>query len=386
MNFVALRMLMHDRAKYLGLVLGIAFATLLVGQQGSIFWHVLLQSVSTVRDIPEPDVWVTRPQVEHLDATDPMRETDLYRIRGVAGVGWALPLYQSSATLRGPTQPSAPAGLFRQVSVIGVDDATLIGAPTVVTYGSAQALREPDAVLLDEAAYRRFWSDEPLGVGKVVEIGRRRVRIAGICRSSPQFSGLPVVFARRSLAADMAREQESAVSFVIVRALEGHTPAEVAARITRETGLKALDRDAIAGQTIEYHLRNSGIAENFGVTIALGFVVGLVIVGQTFYVFAVENLKQFAALKAIGLGNRRIVGMLLLQASTVAAIGLGLGLGVASLFFYMADDPASALRGMNVPLPILVGTAGAVYLMVLLAALISARRVLTVEPAIVFKG
>ena len=45
------------------------------------------------------------------------------------------------------------------------------------------------------------------------------------------------------------------------------------------------------------------------------------VAGQTFYLFTVENLKQFGAIKAIGVTNWRLIGMILLQAFAVGIIG-----------------------------------------------------------------
>src|SRR5207244_457614 len=97
-------------------------------------------------------------------------------------------------------------------------------------------------------------------------------------------------------------------------------------------GLKAMTRDDFMWLTIDYYLKRTGIPINFGITVALGFVVGAAIAGQTFYLFTVENLKQFGALKAMGVSNIRLVGMSLLQAMVVGVMGYGLGVGGAALF------------------------------------------------------
>ena len=78
---------------------------------------------------------------------------------------------------------------------------------------------------------------------------------------------------------------------------------------------------------IGYYLRNTGIPVNFGITIAMALVVGAVVAGQTFYLFTVDNLKQFGALKAIGVTDAPAIGMILLQAVTVGALGFSLGTG-----------------------------------------------------------
>src|SRR5262249_2018072 len=105
----------------------------------------------------------------------------------------------------------------------------------------------------------------------------------------------------------------------------------------------------------------------------------------TFYIFTLENLKQFGALKAMGVENRRIVGMILLQALVVGLIGYGIGMGLAATFFESTKH-ISHLRGFMLLGPIAAGTGVAVLVLVALTALISIRRVLVLEPAAVFRG
>src|SRR5581483_1249363 len=131
-------------------------------------------------------------------------------------------------------------------------------------------------------------------------------------------------------------------------------------------------------------LRFTGIPVNFGITVLLGFVVGVAIAGQTFYLFTIENLKQFGALKAMGVSDLRLVGMILLQALVVGVIGYGLGVGLAALFFE-ATSGTPHLAGFFLPWQVLLITAVAVLVIVTLSSLLSIRKVLVLEPAIVFR-
>jgi putative ABC transport system permease protein len=108
---------------------------------------------------------------------------------------------------------------------------------------------------------------------------------------------------------------------------------ELARRIEAGTGLRARTTHEFRWDCVRYYLANTGIPVNFGITIAIALIVGTVVAGQTFYLLTVENLKQFRALKAIGVTNRRLVGIILLQAFTVGAIGFAIGTGMAAAFF-----------------------------------------------------
>jgi putative ABC transport system permease protein len=135
---------------------------------------------------------------------------------------------------------------------------------------------------------------------------------------------------------------------------------------------------------MDYFLRRTGIPANFGITVALGFIVGAAIAGQTFYMFTIDNLRQFAMLKAMGMGNLRIVGMVLLQAAVVGGRGYGLGIGSAATFGHLTST--SSKLAFYMPWQVLAGTAAAVVLMLIGSSALCLRRVLTVEPALVFQA
>jgi putative ABC transport system permease protein len=207
----------------------------------------------------------------------------------------------------------------------------------------------------------------------------------GICDASSPFFTFPVIFTRYSLAMNYVPSQRRQLSFVVGRVTPGQEVSEVLASITERTSLRAYDNRGFFWMVMIYYLRNTGIPVNFGITIFLGFLVGAAIAGQTFYLFTLENLKQFGALKAMGVSNGRLVAMVLLQAAIVGVIGYCLGIGMTSAFFeFMASNPN--LRGLHLLWEIATGTAATVVVIVLLASVMSLRKVLVLEPAVVFRG
>jgi putative ABC transport system permease protein len=380
MSWIALKMLIGDRAKYFGIIFGVAFAALLMAQQSSIFVGLMRNTISQLRDLEDAPIWVMDPNVQFVDDVKPLSENHLHRVRGVEGVSWAVRLYKGLGRAR------FDDGNFQQCILMGLDDATMVGAPRDIIMGSLADLREPDAVIMDEAGFRYLWPDQPLSVGKVFEMNDRRAVLVGICKASQTFQTFPILYTRYSQATLFVPNERKLMSFVITQAEPGVDPHEVCRRITQQTGLGAQTREDFMETTIRYYLRRTGIPINFGITVMLGFVVGSAIAGQTFYLFTVENLKQFGSLKAMGVSNLRIVGMILLQALIVGVIGYGIGLGLAALFGEMmtyASKTVPPAFYMAWPIPLL--TAAAVLVIIMLASLMSIRRVLVLEPAIVFR-
>lgn len=379
MNFIALKMLTGDRAKYLGLIFAIAFCTFLLENQTSIFAGILNRTGSQILDVTDADVWVMDGKTEYFEQTKALKDTDLIRVRGVEGVDWAVNLFKANPVAR------TRAGKFAACILLGLDDATLTGAPRKMLMGSWQRLREPDSIVIDKAGYILLFPDEPLELGRELEMNDHRVTIVGISDASAPFLSYPVIHARYSEAVNFVGRERTQLSYVLVRPERGITAEEICRRIDAQTGLRARTTDEFRWDCIRYYLKNTGIPVNFGITITIALIVGTVVAGQTFYLFTIENLKQFGALKAIGVTNWRLIGMVLLQAFTVGVMGFSIGTGMAAAFFEMTLRKI-ATRGLVLMWQNVVLTGCCILLVVIIASLLSIRRVVVLEAATVFRG
>jgi putative ABC transport system permease protein len=380
MNNVALRILLGDRAKYVGLIFGIAFSTMLMSNQTSIFVGLMLRTANQILDAREADIWVMDPRVDYVDEIEPMTDTQLARVRGVVGVDWAVPFF------KGLTVAHTRDGMLQQVILLGVDDATLTGVTPHLALGSVENLKQPDAMIIDRAGYQFMWPGEAPGLGKVLELNDHRAVIVGISDASAPFTTYPIVYTKYSSALNYIGRTRKQMSFVLVHARPQVDPHVLAQRISAETGLKALTWSDFALATIGYYLKRTGIPVNFGITVALGFIVGAAVVGQTFYIFVIENLRQFGALKAMGVANGTILRMVLLQAIVVASIGFAIGIGLCAGFFEITSRISINLRGFELPWQVAAGTACAILVIIVIASFASIRKVMVVDPAIVFRG
>lgn len=386
MNYIALKMLMGDRGKYLGIVMGLTFASLIMTQQPAIFVGLMMRSYSFVTDVGLPDVWVMDPKVQFVDDIKPLQDTRLFRVRGVSGVDWAMPMY------KGLIKARLADGTFQTCNVIGLDDATLIGGPPVMLEGRLEDLRRADSVIVDIDGARDKLAKPPkepggkpvpLKVGDTLELNDRRAVVVGIARTTRTFQSQPVVYTTYSRATLYAPRERKLLSFVLVKAKPGQDVHALTRRIRETTGLAAYTQAEFEALTVNYFLKNTGIPINFGMSVTLGFIVGAAIAGQTFYNFTLENIRQFGVLKAMGAGNGTLLGMILLQATLVGAIGYGLGVGLTSLFGWSMRNTILAFK---FPWQLLVFSGLGVTLICVFAALLSIRKVIKLEPAIVFKG
>ena len=386
---LALRMLFGDFAKLFGILMGVTLAALVITQQGAIFCGIMTRSFSLISDMPQADIWVMDPKVQYLDDAKPLQDTELYRVRSVEGIAWAVPLYKSLIRAR------LDNGSFQNCVVIGVDDATLTGAPSVMVEGTVADLRRADGVIVDYVgATGRLAKPPPpdaapgtlptpVHVGDTLELNDRRAVVVGVCRTTRTFQNQPVVYTTYSRATTFAPRERKLLTFVLAKAAPGTDPQELCARITRLTGLAAYTSPQFKWMSVEYFLKYTGIPINFGIAVGLGFLIGSIITGFMFYSFTLDNMRYLGTLKAMGTTNGTLTSMVMLQAVTVALIGFGLGSGAATLFGRGVQDTALAF---NLIWQLLVVSGAAVVIICMIAALLSLRRVITLEPAIVFKG
>ncbi len=377
MNFVALKMLFGDRAKYMMLLAGLTFSTMLIVQQGSIFWGLMTWSQSGITNVNAP-VWVTDPNINQVEEIKPLPDTAVNIVRSVPGVAWAVPLY------KGVQRARLRDGNYEQIALVGIDSSTLIGRPGVTIEGNIQELRSPETAAIDQLGVERLGGPEKIHLGTTFEINDHRVRIVAIVKTQKSFQNFPFVYMTYERALGVTPAERRKLSYVLASPESNVSPEELASRIRKQTKFGSYTEDQFGWKTIEWILKNTGIGVNFGTTVLLGFLVGMAIAGQTFYLFTVENLRQFGALKAIGASTGMLARMILLQSFTVGLIGYGVGVGLATLFGMVAAG------GDRLPFrqtwPLLVGVGVALLIICSLSSAISIRKLAKLEPAVVFRG
>ncbi len=373
-------MLFGDRAKYLMLVSGIVFASMLMSQGLGLFCGIMTWTYSTVANVRAP-LWVGDPAVEQVGDNRPLRDTDVDRVRSVPGVAWAVGFFKGAAQAR------LFDGGARDVTLMGLDDATLTGAPAVMLEGRVEDLRLPHAVILDVYGIELLsrGSKRQIGVGETFEMNDHEARIVGICRTIRSLQGGPNCFCTYSRAVTEYRpSQRKMLSFVLAAPQAGLTAEAVAARIHAETGLAAFTEDQFSLASMIWSFKNTPVPFVIGFIVATGFLIGTAISGQTFYSFVLENLRNLGALKAMGADAWTLCRMLCLQAGFVGLVGYCVGLGLVSMLGRMALSSGRLpfLWPWQVPVIVL-----AVILFICgLAAVLGIIKVARLEPAVVFRS
>ena len=375
MFLIAIKMLIGDRMKYIGLVVALSFASFIISQQGAIFLGIMKRTYSFISDTAQPNIWVMDKTVQFVDDIKGMKETALYRVRSIDGVDWAVPMYKGLIPARLKT------GIFQTCILIGIDDATLIGGPPRLLEGKMDDLRFPDAVFVNRVGADTKLA--PLKLGDVMEINDRRAYVAGICETSRTFQSQPVVYTTYNKATTYAPLVRDVLSFVLVKSKPGVDPEKLCEKIRGITGYAAYTTWGFQKLTMLYYAKYTGIVVNFSVAIVMGFIIGVAIAGQTFFNFTLDNLAYFGTFKAMGADNRLLVKMVIIQALMVSAIGWGIGIGGAALFAWVFRGTELSF---SMPWWMYFFSAASLLSICLIAALFSVIKVVRIDPAIVFKS
>ena len=393
---IALQMLMGDRAKFTGLLLGIAFTAFLVTFAASYFAGFMTRGFALIAENGAADVWVMDPAVHSAEQTMNLPDSALGRVRSVDGVSYAVPLALGSTDVR------FPDGRFQSFQIIGVDPATLIGAPALPAGQPATTLRRPDAVIVDAGgthgklqtparAADRWPHDGPhldapgrtLRAGDTLEANGRRIKVVGHSHTLPRFPPRPLMYTSYDNAVRLLPAEPHRLTFVLVGARTGVDAQRLAGRIHARTGLRARSTAQFEEDTVRWYLHNSEDVGDMATMLILAMTVGFGVAGVMLYMFTYENLKQYAVLKTMGAAAPLLLAMVFTQAAVCALLGTGLGLGVCGLAGEVATSLGYPFRMMWFT-PV-VGTAG-VLVVSLTAAAISVYPLLRMQPAQVIAG
>lgn len=374
MIHVALRMLFGDRTKYVTLVIGLAFAALLMNQQGAIFLGLLGQATGPLQNIRQGDLWVVDPDTKWVAEFRAMADQKLSRVRSVPGVEWAEPIFNGYAVTE------LDSGDFKRVQLLGLSRTTLAGRPVEMVEGLIEDLWTPDGVIVEARTAAMMGG---VKIGDSLRLNDRRAVVVGVCKARRGFESNGIVYTTFDRAVQFSPVGREAISYILVRCKPGADHATIASDIAAQSGMAALTKDQFRARTTHFVMTQTGIGVNFSITIALGFIVGLLLSASVFYQFTLENLRHFAVLKAMGARSRRLVGMVLVQAMIVACVGYGIGAGAAGAFAIISrrsDGPLATFF----PWQLLAGSFVMTLLTITLASLLSIRRVLRVSPGTVF--
>ncbi len=370
---LAWRNLSHDRLRFAVTVIGIVFAVFLMVFQGSLLVG-FVNAASRMIDASDADIWIAARGVPCFEypALLPNRFREL--AQGVPGVATV------NRVVTGATSWQAPSGARQLVVLVGAEAGAGRNFPLPRLHAEADTM-SPDAVLIDRSNAVPL---EATATPIEVEINRRRAHVERAIEGFGSFLGSPYVFAAYADAVSYLGLGSEETMYLLVHIASGY--AVEAVRRDLQARLPEADvwtRAAFAKRSRDFWLNQTGSGGAISLAGLLGFLVGLVVVSQTIYSTTMDNLEEFATLKALGASRGYVQGVVLTQALASGVVGSLIGLAVTLPLLRLARQ---GIAWIHTPWWLLAGMILVSLLMCGLASLVSIRKAVTVEPGRVFRA
>jgi len=370
---LAWRNLAHDRVRLAITVVGVTFSVVLMALQLALLIGFAATSSSLI-DRSQADFWIVPKGTRNVDQSADLTERRRYQALAVPGVASAEQLLVKFLPWK------RPDGGVEVVVVVGVDPEHPAVSPWNFVAGSIASLKTPDGIVIDDLYAKKLGIDR---IGETVEINGHRARVAGFTHGIRAFTQSPYIFAALKTAQTLADLPADRSTYVLVRADRGDDLARLRGDLrARFPDLDVKTASAFSWQTRGYWLLTTGAGVALVLAAGLGLIVGVVIVAQTLYAATVERLPEYATLRAMGADNSYLHHVILKQSTFGAAIGYALGMLITGVTLLLARNSVAALQ---LPWPVVFLLALVTLLMCSGGAVISIRKVLHIDPAMVFK-
>jgi putative ABC transport system permease protein len=372
---LAWRMIAHDLLRFAITISGVAFAVALALFQIGLF-NGLLKNASVTIEQADAELWVTSKNTPNVDFSHEFSEMLVERVRAIPGVERAdnLIVWFMPVTL--------PSGTKEGMVVYALENFVKWGLPKKVLEGELEDLRRGPYLFLDDSATQRFG---PFAVGEYREIVGTRLKIVGRTEGVRSFTTTPVAFVNYRVAQNLLPTiLRGNTTYILVKLCAGANASVVQRAISARLPFNDVHtQQDWATKSRRYWILNTGLGFNLGLTVLLGCIVGVIVVGQTLYTSAMEHSVEFGTIKAIGGSNFTIYALLLKQAALSGVLGFGLGLALTFAIRPLIElGGLSLLIGRDMALLVFVVT----ELLCVAATLLSFQRIARTEPALVFRS
>lgn len=367
------KLLLDQPSKSLGTLLGVVVSTFLMAQQVSTLLGILGR-VAAFADGTHVDVWVTSATTEDSDITGSVPMTYQATAASTDGVERANPL------VHGMSRATRPDGVRELVKVVGVEAPQFSGlARSLVDGTQRRDLAGPGRVFVS-AADRPLYG--PAQRGDRLEVGGRTLVVSGFFDGIDPHGSYSYLFTNLADARALAEMPADRATFMTVQIKPGRDPDSVAERLrARIPDARIMTSAELRHAEVTHFMQRTPVGMVFGMGAVVAALVGSLIVGVTMFSSVVDRTRDFGTLLAIGATRRDLFALLMAQALVFFVVGTSLGLAVFALVKHYASSAP-----MLAPPWLLALVAVGSLVSCLLASVAAIRRVLSIDPAIVFKG
>jgi putative ABC transport system permease protein len=377
-GLIAWRNLVHDRVRFGVTVVGIAFATLLMGIQLGMLVN-FVHTTATLVDHSGADLWIAAHGVKTIDLATPLQERRRFEALSTPGAAVAEPY------LLGFGFWKKPDGVRETVIIVGIKPDAQMGLPWSLLDGvdAREALLRPDGVIVDRLYAKKLGVDR---IGQTFEINDNRVRVVGFTSGIRTFTQSPYVFTSlhkaRSISSNLPNADQ-AITYVPIRVAPGASVEATRERLAaRMPDVDVLTSREFSRRSSSYWLFSTGAGVTMISSSVLALFVGVVIAAQTLYASTMDRLPEYATLRAIGGGRFYLYAIVIKQALIGGLIGYVIGITAVLAMTWLSRDSSASPEA---PLWLALSIGVVMELMCVMASLISINKLTAINPAEVFR-
>ncbi|WP_346380547.1 ABC transporter permease [Acidithiobacillus sp.] len=372
---IALKLLLNDKGKFATLVIGITFSVFLMMQMTSMFSGILYQSASNIVNVGAR-MWVMDPAVQTPQNSIPMPNYVLDAVRSIPGVKFAVPFYVGAGLVK------LNDGTYQSATIIGLDDASLFGRPTIISGSIMDIYKNNAFIMVKDANCAKLGSPK---IGTSFEINDHRAVVVALAHTPVSgLFGLPTLYTTYNRATQDLPSTRYLISYILVQPKSSQDIAAIERQV-KQLGYLALTDQQFITRNDRFYEFQTGMGTNILIMTLISFLVGLSIAGETFYMFVLDNLEHFGALKAIGAKSGELIQMIVFQSLVVGFLGFGFGVLLSSTMIAISKVEIANYAAMvtyeNLFLALIM-----VLIISAFSSYIGIRKVIRIDPFDVFRG
>ena len=378
---LAWRQLASEKKRFGAALAGVAFGVLLMMFELGLYSGLLEKVVRPMRLFTGEVVMVSR-NMDNLYVADLFTERRLVQALASEDVESVAPVLSDFTTWKHPV-----TGVGIRLCVFGIDP--MRPAFSIPDPGrNLDFLKHDEYALFDSLASRRFGPVRDIlrERGEVeTMVGGRRIRVKGYFPMGQTFSAdTNVLMGERAFRRVFDRYPPGMINCGVIRLKAGADPARAAAHLSRilPDDVRIITREAFIREEQTYWARKTPIGFIFSSGVVLAMIVGSVIVYQILYADVNDHLKEYATLKAIGIGDRFLLRLILEEATILSALGFVPGAVLTWILYAVtrakADMPVAFTPGRTILVLFLT------FSMCMLAGILATRKLRSADPADIF--
>lgn len=373
---IAWKFIRFDKTKSIGVVVGIVISTFLIGQQIGTF-NFLTGLMSVLVKNTTSDIWVVdnkTTDANQLSLIDSRKEKE---IKSLPGVKEAFPIVMTNGKAK------FSGGTSAVVNIIGSEYPYFKAGPdsTKIIEGKLPDLLQEAGVSADYFDRSNFGGSS--NVGTYFEINGKRAVIMLQTKGIRGWGGY-LMYTSIDRARYYGNISSTNISALMVNVKEGEDVNHVVNQINNSIyGVRAWRTSSLSSSTIKSVLASTGLGASTGSLVGFAIIAGFFIIGLTMYSSALDRIKDYGTLKAIGATDSYIRKLILTQATLFAVVGF-----LIALIFLMGFKKGMYQSGIVIDFSpiILFSILMVTFSISLFGAVFAIRRIKNVEPASVFRG